>query len=323
MRKARKKLLISSGIAAGLISVAVAASHAVTKKLAAVALDRPMPKVRESTASSVTGIDTETDFSIFRTEAAVSLLKKEHEIVEIAARDGEKLMGHWFHQKGAKRSIVAMHGWRSSWADDFGMIADFWLDNNCNVLFAEQRGQNNSGGEYIGFGLLERYDCADWAQWVQSKSKLPIYLSGVSMGATTVLMASSQTLPENVRGIMADCGFTSPHAIWEHVAKESLGITYTDVRRKTIDAICAQRLNGESAHYSCEDALSVCTLPVLFAHGTDDTFVPVEMTYQNYKACAGEKRLLIVPGAGHGQSHWLEREKYEAVTLQFWADFDP
>ena len=202
------------------------------------------------------------------------------------------------------------------------MIADFWLNNDCNVLFAEQRGQNNSGGDYMGFGLLERYDCADWAFWVQQQCNLPIYLCGVSMGAATVLMASALPLPESTRGIMADCGYTSPHDIWEHVAKDALHLSYSERRRKTIDAICAQNLNGESAYYSCEDALKECTVPVLFVHGSDDTFVPVEMTYQNYKACASKKRLLIVPGAGHGQSYWTEQEKYEYTTREFWAECD-
>jgi hypothetical protein len=47
-----------------------------------------------------------------------------------------------------------MHGWRSSWSHDFGIIAPFWHDNDCCVLFAEQRGQGLSGGNYMGFGML-------------------------------------------------------------------------------------------------------------------------------------------------------------------------
>ena len=142
------------------------------------------------------------------------------------------------------------------------------------------------------------------------------------MGAATVLMASGLPLRENVRGILADCGFAYPHALWAHVANDNLHLSYSEARRKTIDAICAQRLNGESANYSCEDALKECKVPVLFVHGSDDRFVPVEMTYQNYKACASEKRLLIVPGAGHGESYYKEPANYERAVLQFWKAFD-
>jgi len=322
MDKSKKKVLIGSGIAAGAVTVMATVSHGITKKLTDIAMDRPLPKGIEKAAAAGSDSKSKTQFSTMRREAAEYLQAKEHEMIELTARDGAHLVGHWFCQENAKRTIVAMHGWRSSWVDDFGLIADFWLNNGCNVLFAEQRGQNNSGGDYMGFGLLERNDCADWAMWVNDQCKLPIYLSGVSMGASTVLMASALTLPENVRGIMADCGFTSPHAIWEHVAKDNLHLSYHNTRRKTIDAICKQNLNGESAYYSCEDALRECSIPVLFVHGSDDHFVPVEMTYQNYKACASEKRLLIVPGAGHGQSYLTEQEKYENTTLQFWSDFD-
>ena len=322
MKKSSKNILIGSGIAAGAVSAAAAISHGVTKKMASIAIDRPVPKVSEKAAERVTGTGADSDFSKIRRDAANQLAAREHEIVEITAKDGVHLVGHWFCRDAAKRTIVAMHGWRSSWVDDFGIISDFWLRSGCNVLFAEQRGQNNSGGDYIGFGLLERYDCADWTFWVQEQCSLPIYLCGISMGAATVLMASALPLAENVRGIMADCGFTSPHAIWEHVAKDSLRLHYNGWRRKTVDAICNQNLNGESAYFSCEDALRVCTLPVLFVHGSDDQFVPVEMTYQNYKACSSEKRLLIVTGAGHRQSYIIEPEKYEAETQKFWSDFD-
>ena len=50
------------------------------------------------------------------------------------------LIGHWCPCEEPKRTIVAMHGWRSSWSHDFGLIADFWRNNHCSVLYAEQSG---------------------------------------------------------------------------------------------------------------------------------------------------------------------------------------
>ena len=37
-----------------------------------------------------------------------------------------------------------------------------------------------------------------------------IFLCGISMGCATTLMAAGLDLPDNVKGIIADCGFTSP-----------------------------------------------------------------------------------------------------------------
>lgn len=204
------------------------------------------------------------------------------------------------------------------------MISDFLHENACAVLYAEQRGQNESGGSYMGFGLTERFDCLDWINWLNGSGyeTFPLYLCGVSMGAATVLMASGFTLPENVHGIIADCGYTSPYAIWKHIAENNLHLRYDKWMHDTIDEMCRERINFSSNDFSCTKALEICRVPVLFIHGTDDNFVPIEMTYENYKYCDAPKRLLVVPGAGHGMSYAVDKERYEQTVLQFWRDYD-
>ena len=198
------------------------------------------------------------------------------------------------------------------------------MESEAKDLGVEQRAHNNSDGDYLGFGLLERYDCRDWISWVNDKlgsEVLPIYLCGVSMGATSVLMASGLDLPVNVHGIIADCGFTSPHDIWVHVAKNNLRIS-SKMRSSVADRICKEKINVGSKSYSTIDALKATKIPVLFIHGSDDHFVPVRMTYENYKACVSPKRLLIVPGAEHGLSYCVDKEQYEAAVYRFWEEFD-
>ena len=203
------------------------------------------------------------------------------------------------------------------------MVADFWEDNDCSVLYAEQRGQGNSGGDYIGFGPIERYDCLDWINWVTNRcgNEVPIYLCGVSMGATTVLMAADLALPDNVHGIIGDCGFTSPHAIWKHVAKNNLHITF-GLRGIMADTIYERKTQADAADESTVDALRNCSVPVMLIHGADDHFVPLKMTYENYNACASPKKLLIVPGADHGMSYFVDKEGYETMVKDFWRQFD-
>ena len=116
-------------------------------------------------------------------------------------------------------------------------------------------------------------------------TELPVYLCGVSMGATTVLMAAGLDLPENVHGIMADCGFTSPHAIWKHVANNNLHIPFR-LRGILADTLYERKTQSDAAYESTVDALRHCRIPVMLVHGADDHFVPLEMTYENYAACA-------------------------------------
>ena len=74
--------------------------------------------------------------------------------------------------------------------------------------------------------------------------------------------------------------------------------------------------------YSTLDAMRACTVPVLFVHGTEDKFVPIEMTYENYKACSAPKRLVVVPGAEHGMSYFTDPKRYESALREFWEEFD-
>lgn len=324
MKKSVKKIMIGGGMVVGTLAAAGAWSYAITKKLVEIALDRKEDETVVESKKHIAGNPETSAFIKVRENAAEKLEDSSHDMVEITARDGIKLAGHWRFCKNPKRILIAMHGWRSSWARDFGMIADFFYNNDCHVLYAEQRGQNNSGGEYMGFGLTERYDCLEWANWVsaQEYGELPVYLCGVSMGASTVLMATGFELPSNVHGIIADCGYTSPHAIWKHVVENNLRLYYDDMMSSIADEMCRAKIQIGSKDYSCPDALAECRVPVLFIHGTDDDFVPVEMTYENYKACVSQKRLLIVPGAGHGMSYVIDRKSYEQTVKQFWTDFD-
>ncbi len=322
MKKSTKNILIGAGVTAALTG-AVAAYAVTIKKLMDIALDREMPKETERGKRLISGSDALSELAEALVGAAAELEKIEMETVVIEGNDGVQLVGHWYCPENPERVIIAMHGWRSNWSQDFGTISPFWHKHNCAVLYAEQRAQGESGGEYIGFGLLERYDCADWINWVDAKTegRLPIYLCGISMGASTVLMASGFKLQKSVHGIIADCGFTSPHAIWKHVSESNLHIPY-GLYSAAANDLCRRKIQVTSDSYCTTEALGECTVPVLFIHGTDDKFVPIEMTYENYKACASEKRLFVVPGAEHGMSYLVDKEGYEAATVRFWQDFD-
>lgn len=300
-----------------------ALSHVLTQKLVSLAVDREAEgneKTKERVRRRLQGTSRNDRLDNEIRSAAEALKDRNATEVSITATDGTVLVGHWLRCENPKRIVVAMHGWRSTWFNDFGTLAPFLQTSDCAVLYAEQRGQNNSGGDCMGFGVTERHDCARWIEWAtQREPDLPVYAMGISMGATTVLMASDLPLSEQVRGIIADCGFTSPRAIWQHVGKHNLHLGF-GIRESAVRTLCRTRWNGENSDRSAADSLSKTSLPVLFIHGSDDNFVPVTMTYENYKACVSPKRLLIVPGAGHAASYVTDRRAYERSLCDFWND---
>lgn len=315
-----KNLLIAAGVAS---AVGAGVTLLTGRLLASAAVRRngvnfKLPRKLQSKVSGGLTEDPNIPIAAAACEKAKSLST---ETVKIKNRDGLELNGHIYMCDSPKRVVLAMHGWRSDWTVDFGGTVDFYHDHGSVMLFPDQRGQNDSDGEYIGFGVLERFDCVDWLKFITERfgEDIPVYLAGVSMGATTVLMASGEQLPKQVKGIIADCGFTSPRAIWKHVLKDNLKIN-----GKLAYPIANSFVKREAAFdgdgYSTTEALSVNEKPVLFIHGTDDRFVPVSMTFENYLACNSKKKMLIVPGAAHGMSCYTDRESYENAVLEFFVE---
>lgn len=326
MKKSTRNTLIGIGITTAVVmATSGIVSHVLTKKLISVGTQRTMPEKMNNSRHKINGSSKKTAPIIQEIAEANEKLENTQLIrVETEGIDGVPLVGHLYKAKRAKRTVIAMHGWRSSWHKDFGLISDFLHNSGCNVLYVEQRGQGESGGEFISFGLTERYDCISWIEWLNDNgfSQKPIYLYGISMGSATVLMASGFNLPQNVHGIIADCGYSSPKGIWKHVLNKNLRIPYLAVRQKAINDTFKKATKSDDINYSCTDALKQCKVPVIFIHGTDDKFVPIEMTYDNYKACASVKRLLVVPGAGHVMSYYTNPLDYEKALKDFWKDYD-
>lgn len=317
--KKTEKCILTAGLSLG--AMALGASCGATKAAASLAIDREMPAFARHMNASGTGKNP--DFSARREAAARALEEMPATTITIRSFDGLELVGHMVPCDHPKRLILAFHGWRSSWSRDFCMVAPFWHSHNCSVLYVEQRAQGASQGDYMSLGLLERKDCLYWANWADSQDfGLPIYLSGISMGATTVLMAAGEDLPRSVRGIQADCGFTSPKAITRHVAKHNLRLAGGPVGERFFEGMFRQKLHQSLSSYSTVTAMQACRVPVLFVHGAEDTFVPVEMTYENCRACAAPHRLLVVPGAAHGMSYVVDPQGCEQEMLVFWERYD-
>lgn len=145
-------------------------------------------------------------------DAAVSI---PFEDVYIRSHDGLRLRGRYYETSPGAPVQILFHGYRSNAVRDFSGGLRLALNSGCNALLVDQRAHGGSEGKHLGFGVLERRDCLDWIEYVNKRcgSGVPIVLVGVSMGAATVLMAAGLELPDNVVGVIADCGYTSPKEI--------------------------------------------------------------------------------------------------------------
>ena len=244
-----------------------------------------------------------------------------YETVSIQSEDGLRLVGYYLPaREPTARTVIIAHGY-SSRAFHMSAFARFYHEEfGYNVLMPDARGHGASGGDYIGFGWPERRDYVRWIDWVIARNgqESRIVLHGISMGGATVMMASGEALPANVAAIVEDCGYTSVYEELAYQIKTMYKLAPEPIVPDT------SRLAMRRAGYSFEEASALDQVrksetPTLFIHGDADSFVPFEMVYRLFEACAAEKELFVVPGAGHGQAFAVDPAAYVARVRAFLA----
>ena len=241
--------------------------------------------------------------------------------VSVTSFDGLTLRGRYYEYAPGAPIELLMHGYKGNSVRDLsgGIFRCFALERN--ALLVDHRSAGNSEGKVITFGVNESRDCATWANFIvrEIDPKARIILTGISMGAATVLTAAGYDLPKNVVGVLADCGYTSSEAIIKKVIRDMklpADLLYPFAR-------LGAKIFGEfdPDERSAVSSMKKCNLPVIFLHGNADNFVPAEMSKENYDACNAPKRLVIIPGAGHGLCFPADRERYLKEVREFFEPY--
>lgn len=233
-----------------------------------------------------------------------------HECYSIKSFDGLTLYAKYYEKHPGAPIEIMFHGYRGNAERDLcgGVQRCFALGHNAFIV--DQRACGDSEGNVITFGVKEHLDCMRWVEFAVDHfgPEAKFMLTGISMGASTVLNAAGCPLPENVVGILADCGFSSP----ADIIKKVIG----DLKLPPSIAYPFVQLGAQLfGHFNVDeiasvDAIKNCKLPVIFFHGESDDFVPCQMSKINYDACPSKKRLVIIPGAGHGLCYPVAPELY-------------
>lgn len=231
--------------------------------------------------------------------------------------DGLKLAGRYYHTAEGAPLMILLHGYRSMSLRDCAGGYILAKKLGFNVLAVDQRAHAESEGRVITFGIREHRDCESWINFALKcfGNDTKIVLSGLSMGAATVLMASMLHLPENVAAILADCPYSSPADIIRKVCRDRHmpdHLAYSFIR---LGAWIYGRFDLE-AITAC-NAAKKATVPILLIHGEDDHFVPCEMSRLIHSCCASSSQLHTFTGAGHGLCYMVDPIRYETVTIRF------
>lgn len=239
------------------------------------------------------------------------------EFVTIFSHDGLKLSGRYYHVKDGAPLDIGFHGYRSSCLTDFSGGSELSFQLEHNVLLVDERAHGKSEGRSITFGIQERQDVLSWVDYAVERfgEDTKILLYGVSMGAATVLMASDLDLPENVKGIIADCPYSSPEKIIRKVAVQ-MGIS--DRLAWPFVKIGAKIYGGfDISETDAARAVKNAKVPILILHGEADGFVPCEMSEEVYLSNTEKVQRYTFPGADHGISYLVDTPRYRQIVTEF------
>ena len=245
------------------------------------------------------------------------LQSKPCEFVTIQSHDGLTLSGRYYHVRDGAPLAIGFHGYRSCWLTDFCGGADIAFQLGHNVLLIDERAHGKSQGRSITFGIKERQDLLRWIDYARNRfgSDLEILLYGVSMGGATVLMASGLELPENVKGIIADCPYSSPLDIILEVGRQT---GYPPKLIRPFVILGAKLFGGfDVREISAEEAVKHTQVPILIIHGADDAFVPASMSEIVEKANPKMITRHTFPGADHALSYMVDTPRYRKLVTDF------
>lgn len=242
-----------------------------------------------------------------------------YEEMSVISFDGLTLHGRYYEFAPGAPIELMFHGYRGNAERDLsgGVQRCFALGRS--ALVVDQRCSGRSEGRTISFGINESRDCLTWLELMQVRfgPEVKIILTGISMGAATVMSVADQPLPDNVLGILADCGYSSAKEIIQAI----IGQMGLPVAPSYFFVKLGARIFGrfDLEQTSPVEALKKATVPVIFFHGEDDDFVPCEMSKRCYDACSSRKMLVTIPGAGHGLSYPVAPKRYLQALRDFFG----
>jgi fermentation-respiration switch protein FrsA (DUF1100 family) len=251
--------------------------------------------------------------------------KMESYNVSIKSSFGYKLSGTYiFNPKPTNNTVILVHGigcdrWESM------KYSDMYLDMGFNVLAYDSRYHGSSGGKDITLGFFEKTDLDNvvkWVKWVNPKAVIGVH--GESLGAVTALLQSKLNESEkSVNFYVVDCPYSDLNELMSVKLAGDLRPTFEPAAGFILfyaNIVALKKSNFSLYAVSPIDAISDVKAPIMFIHGSSDTFIPASMSLELYLRKTGPKGIYISPGAEHAMSYFVNKEEYTAKVKQFLID---
>jgi len=263
------------------------------------------------------------------------------EVVSFRSEDGIELKAWWLPGQNGNEvrpgtgttrrpNVILAHGREDNRS---GMLprAKFLVGAGFNVLDVDLRNHGESGGNYVTPGYLEALDLLGAVDYLRTRGeRAAIGVLGFSYGAVAGLHAAARS--NEIRAVVADSAFLSNADLRSRVARSS-AVSWTSKVRAwlgrlplldPISDLIFRLRTGINISGDEKDSLTAIdgmqSRPIFFISGERDWIAPPENARRMYQqARSPRKELMIVPGAGHNETHSAGPAEYEWRVVDFFA----
>jgi pimeloyl-ACP methyl ester carboxylesterase len=206
---------------------------------------------------------------------------------------GVHVRGWLFRTDRPRRGLlVYLHGIGDNRSSGIGVAAHFNA-LGFDVLTYDSRAHGDSGGQACTYGYYEKKDLS---RVLDQLGGGPVVALGVSLGAAVALQAAAGD--PRIAVVVAVSSFSDLRAVAADRAP------FFASRGNIAEAF---RLAEAEADFRADDVNPVAAAasiraPVLLIHGARDRDTPPAHSERIYRALAGPKKLLLVPGASHNDT---------------------
>ncbi len=200
----------------------------------------------------------------------------------ITNKEGVKLYARYIASDSVNsNTAIIIHGYRSNSISMMHIAYMFHHDFHYNVFLPDLQGHGHSEGDVIQMGWKDADDIKEWINVSNGifGNKSKTIITGISMGGATTMMLSSKTLPDNVKCFIEDCGYTSVGDEFKSELNKQYHLPAFPILHTA--SFTSKILFGWSFNEASSlDCVKSSNKPMLFIHGSDDTYVPTEMVYK-------------------------------------------
>jgi dipeptidyl aminopeptidase/acylaminoacyl peptidase len=234
------------------------------------------------------------------------------------ARDGVRLKAWWFQPAASNGGcVVVLHGVSDSKVGSAG-FAPMFLQQGYSVLAPDSRSHGESGGEFITYGLLEKYDVVAWARWMRGRGCSRIYGLGESLGASILIQASG--LGPDFSAIVAESAFADLREMAVLRMGHIVGAGFWANSVVGVGTNYARFVDGLDFRLVAPKQSMLSAAPVLLIHGLDDERTPAEQSMQLAAVRPLKDSLWLVPRGGHTSAAGVAPVEFRERVLRWFAE---